>query len=194
MKFLAGVRSTLERVAAALLVSPSATLALRAGRLETARRRFTWVIRKNPGSFHAHVQLGRLCLRRGDQLEALRLLNQARWIDPFRFERLPLPAHIHRMLGRSSFFRTRGASNRSGRGMSWSPDAPSFQEEPRFDGSHLRSGRARDSQSETKTFRFRDFTSMEEYLRFRSLPPISREEVHTVDWELLLARLEGDAR
>ena len=185
MGFFAGVNDLACRVAASTLVYPLATVSLRAGNWERARQRLSWVIQHHQRHFGAHIQLGKLYLRLGNRVQALRLLNQARWIDPLRFERTQLPREIYATLGCDPMMSThdlvinprpvvtkRNAASQLGRDAK--QDAGKALVTP---------------DAEDVDFSFRDFSDRDEYLRFRNLPPISEQEISMVDWDQLLNRL-----
>jgi len=191
MAVLSGIRELLGRFTASLLVYPLAALTLRTGRWNRSRRLLSWVIRRHPRHFAAHLQLGRLHLRMGDRVQALRLFNQARWIDPFRFEETELPHEIHRALERDPLFQTHdlvvGPESRAVSSAGASGSRPRAR---RSEGSSSPSSRGSGVPEDRSPCG--DFEGPEEYDRFRDLPPITREEIEAVDWERLLDRLRDD--
>lgn len=200
MILLTGLRDFVARMMAAVFVYPAAVVSLRTGRWERARNQLSWVIFHSPRHFSAHIQLGRLYLHMGNRSEALRLLNQARWIDPYRFEKTDLPREIHATLGRDPLFRPRNLviePGRAGRGLesdrSHGPAGAeghaSGRRKSAF-GQEVRTSSFSYAEADDAEFQYRDFSDMDEYLRFRSLPPITSGEIATVDWDQLFEQLD----
>lgn len=185
MGFLSGVQDVAGRMAASTIIYPLATFSLRTGNWERARHRLSWVIQHHPRHFGSHVQLGKLYLRLGNRVQALRLLNQARWIDPLRFERTELPREIYATLGCDPTMNTHDLVIGPGKRAVSRQKASSLG----LDGGG--GLMAADAETEAE-FSFRDFTDRDEYMRFRNLPPITEQEVSMVDWDNLLTRLHDD--
>lgn len=185
MELLAGAKEMGRRIAATLVVYPLSVLALRTGNWERARQRLQWVIEHHPNHFGSHIQLGRLHLHLGNRNEALHLLNQARFIDPMRFERAELPREIQTTLGRDPRFSMHDFVVESPRVASHRGSTQEVAPERSF-------GSLTFDHDPDVSFRYRDFSNMEEYVRFRSLPPISGTEIADVDWDDLCGRLSHD--
>ncbi len=204
MGFFTGIRDAAVRLSASAVVYPQAVFFLKTGNWDRARHRLGWVIRNHPRHFGSHVQLGRLYLRQGNRVQALRLLNQARWIDPFRFERTELPREIHVSLGRDPMFtphdlviEPRRSGSRPASGIDpHTIDTPgSRRQEHRVLGAgdltpELGDGATFLDPTLERPFRYRDFSSVEEYQRFRELPPLAADEAKRVDWDALLEDLD----
>ncbi len=184
MELLSGAMEMGRRIAATVVVYPLSVVALRTGNWERARRRLHWVIEHHPNHFSSHIQLGRLHLHLGNRNQALHLLNQARFIDPMRFERAELPREIQTTLGRDPRFSMHDFVMESPRVAS--------RRGPSQDAATERSYGSLSFEPEDDAFRYRDFSNMEEYVRFRSLPPISGTELAAVDWDDLFERLTDD--
>jgi len=184
-----GFLDSLRRVAAVVLVYPSGLLCLRAGLRDRAAVRFAWVIRNRPTHFGAHVRLASLLFQRGSLAEGIRLLRQARWIDPLRFQRLLIPAELRAAVEGEGFPRAGsvqvGPLSRGTSGLRH----PIGTEQASQGGMAPGRGGSLSREPEARIFRYRDFASREEYEHFRDLPPISEEEILAVDWNRLLSHL-----
>jgi len=137
-----------------------ARLAYLAGRRDRARGALKSAIRRNPGSFVAHFMLGRLYWRDRVPVKSKREFDLAWQIDPERFER---------------------AYARLQEGPDGAPELFTFSSEvarPEVTvPMRVREERRPD-----------DFVDDEERRRFSALPPITRDEIHGIDWD----RLEED--
>jgi len=197
MGLLSGMRDVALRLSASTVVYPQAVFFLKTGNWDRAKHRLGWIIRNHPRHFGSHVQLGRLYLRQGNRVQALRLLNQARWIDPFRFERTELPREVHVSLGRDPMFTPHDLVIESRRSRGSDPrtvDSPTSRRAERrafgageadLGGDLAADGSTFLDSTSERPFRYRDFSSVEEYRRFRELPPITPEDARSVDWDSL---------
>ncbi|MFQ5844935.1 MAG: tetratricopeptide repeat protein [Planctomycetota bacterium] len=129
-----------------------ARLALWAGRRDRARLALKRVLRRDPGSFRARFALGRVYLLENAVFKAKREFDLAWQIAPERFE--------------GCYARLRARFRDA-------PDLFSYGEPREEVPVSLRTPRAR---------RYGDFRDEQEWRRFRRLPPISREEIASVDW------------
>jgi hypothetical protein len=131
-----------------------ARLALLAGADAKARTALKAAIRSNPNSFVAHFLLGRLYWRDEAVVKAKREFDLAWQIDPERFERAHTRLRAHQ------------------------EDVPDLFSRPVTGGAEVsvfnRRGRVR---------AFGDFRDEAERRRFESLPPITRDEIHDIDWD-----------
>ena len=140
-----------------------ARLSFLTGRRERARAALKSAIRRNPGSFFAHFMLGRLYWRDHVSVKAKREFDLAWQIDPERFER--------------AYARLRETPDGAPELFTYTMDAqPSpvplaIREEPRGD----------------------DFVDDEERARFDEMPPITSEEIRSIDWDRLEAEISDDS-
>ena len=138
-----------------------ARLSFLAGRRDRARFALKHAIRRNPGSFVAHFMLGRLYWRDHVAVKAKREFDLAWQIDPERFER---------------------AYARLQESPDGAPElfAYNMPEQPQAHVPVSLSLRSETPQD--------DFLDEEERRRFSALPPITRDEIRSIDWD----RLEED--
>lgn len=132
-----------------------ARIALALGERDRAREALRGVLSRNPNSFPAHFQLGRLYLLDDSPVKARREFDLAWQIDPERFE---------------------GAYARLRNGMPGAPDLFGAGEPADGRPVSIRAGGRREE---------RDYRSEDERQRFAAMPPISREEIREIDWERL---------
>ena len=138
-----------------------ARLSFLTGRRDRARIALKSAIRRNPGSFVAHFMLGRLYWRDRVAVKAKREFDLAWQIDPERFER--------------AYARLQESPD--GAPELFAYDLPDLPAEHVPVSLTLRSEAPQD-----------DFVDEEERRRFSSMPPITRDEIHKIDWD----RLEED--
>lgn len=137
-----------------------ARVAYIAGRRDRARGALKSAIRRNPGSFVAHFMLGRLYWRDRVPVKSKREFDLAWQIDPERFER------AYARLQESPDGAPELFTYASGTSRQEVPVSMSLRDEPTSD----------------------DFVDDEERRRFSALPPITQDEIHSIDWD----RLEED--
>ena len=130
-----------------------ARLALLAGKRDRARAALKGALRRNPNSFVAHFLLGRVYWRDRSVVKAKREFDLAWQIDPERFER--------------SYARLK--SQQEG-----VPELFAY------------TGGREDEVSVSSQYRVRrrygDFRTAQEARRFESMPPITRDEIASIDW------------
>ena len=138
-----------------------ARLSFLTGRGDRARVALKSAIRRNPTSFVAHFMLGRLYWRDHIAVKAKREFDLAWQIDPERFER--------------AYARLQETPDGA-------PElyAYSAQEAPPEQVSVSLAFR--------NEIRYDDFVDEDERRRFSALPPITADEIHSIDWD----RLEED--
>jgi len=139
-----------------------ARLALLTGRREGARSALKAALRRNPNSFVAHFLLGRLYWRDRAVVKAKREFDLAWQIDPERFER--------------AYGRLRGQQEGA-------PELFAYPGVPQE--VHVTARR------EPKAY-YGDFRDEEELRRFRNMPPITRDEIHSIDWDSFEEHLDSD--
>ena len=139
-----------------------ARIALLTGRRVRARAALKRALQLNPNGFQAHFLLGRLYWRERSQAKAKREFDIAWQIDPRRFER--------------AYGRLR--SQRGG--------APSLVPAEMKQDRGVRVTAHRGSR------RPPGHRNEDERRRIRDLPPITREEIHEIDWDRLEDDLRGD--
>ena len=141
-----------------------ARVAYLAGRRDRARGALKSAIRRNPGSFVAHFMLGRLYWRDRVPVKSKREFDLAWQIDPERFER---------------------AYARLQESPDGAPELFTFSSEsirPEVTvPMRVREERRSD-----------DFVDDDERRRFSALPPITRDEIHGIDWDRLEEDISGD--
>jgi tetratricopeptide (TPR) repeat protein len=143
--------------------------------LGAAERHFLRVRDIEPGHFTARMYLGRIYYSLDDFFRAEEEWYEAQRIDPRRFRRDRLPED----------FRLRFEEGEDVEEDVFGPDPT---EEPTF----LTAEPDEEARPVTRRFRRGDFSSYEEYLRFKNRPPISADEIRRVDWDRLLSdRIDG---
>ncbi len=140
-----------------------ARLALFTGRRDSARTALKHVIRRNPNSFMAHFVLGRLYWRERSVVKAKREFDLAWQIDPERFER--------------SYARLRDQQESAPELFS---DA-SLDEEQISVYAHVSSAG-----------RLGDFRDEAERRHFEAKPPITRDEIRSIDWDRFQSEIYGE--
>jgi len=138
-----------------------ARLALMAGRRALARRVLKDAARRSPNSFRVHFMLGRLYWGERSGVKARREFDLAWQIDPERFER--------------SYGRLKAHDEAA-------PEIHALADEPPERAPVLSTGRSLLLRG--------DFTSEREARRFAAMPPISREEIESIDWDRLESEFE----
>jgi tetratricopeptide (TPR) repeat protein len=130
-----------------------ARIALFAGQRHRARTALKAALRRNPSSFMAHFMLGRLYWRDRSIVKAKREFDLSWQIDPERFER--------------AYTRLRDLQEGAPELLAYPPDPQEVPVTARSRG-HVYYG---------------DFMNEAERERFDSMPPITREEIHQIDWD-----------
>jgi len=133
-----------------------ARLAVLAGRRALARRVLKEAARQHPNSFRVHFALGRLYWHERSDVKARREFDLAWQIDPERFER----SYSHLKARDESI-----------------PEIHALAGEPEKPAPVLSTGRSLLLRG--------DFVSEREARRFAAMPPISREEIESIDWDRL---------
>jgi len=142
-----------------------ARLSLLAGRRGRARAALKSALRRNPNSFVAHFLLGRVYWRERTIVKAKREFDVAWQIDPERFERAY--ARLRSQYeGAPELFAYPGAEEER----PWEVHV-SVREPARIYG---------------------DFRTEAERQRFENLPPITRDEITSIDWERFESELLSD--
>jgi hypothetical protein len=131
-------------------------------------------LKARPDAFGALLHLSRAYLRARDLFRAHRTLARAREANPVRFV-----AEAPRWVAREGFD---VESVCSGFGAPRSPEP-----EPAFSAPDRPRGRRRRAAS--ASLQFGDCRDLDEYARFRAMPPISAAEVEGLDWDHLLSDL-----
>ena len=143
-----------------------ARVAYLAGRRDRARGALKSAIRRNPGSFVAHFMLGRLYWRDRVPVKSNREFDLAWQIDPERFERAY--ARLQESPdGAPELFTYASGTNRHE-----VPVSMSVRDESATD----------------------DFVSEDERRRFATLPPITSDEIHSIDWDRLEEEIGRDGQ
>ncbi len=141
-----------------------ARVAYVAGRRDRARGALKSAIRRNPGSFVAHFMLGRLYWRDRVPVKSKREFDLAWQIDPERFERAY--ARLQESPdGAPELFTYSAGTHRHE-----VPVSMSLRDESATD----------------------DFVSDDERRRFATLPPITPDEIHSIDWDRLEEEIGRD--
>lgn len=155
-------------------------LALAQGRLSPALAAFERAASCRPGAFGPLMRLARSYLLARDTWRAHRTLAQAREADPKRFARC-VPVWLAREGLEAEAIRhvLAGAVIRTG----WGPKAPVQAIRRRPLVRHV----------EPASLPYGDCRDLDEYARFRALPPITEAERETIDWDVVLEDLlEGE--
>lgn len=195
------IRMTARRLYHRLLSAPCHLLA---GRLafarhafDTAKAHFLKVLDVNPDHFASHVYLARISLLEENESEAFRQMLAARRIDPRRFARLGLGEEYGVTAGPNGALSPdpflEDGFLRLGSGSADAGIASTGIESNR--GIGFRSPRRLSTRpahgdlgSPAEPPRPGDFTSAEEALRFKDLPPITRDDIASIDWERVDSR------
>lgn len=144
-----------------------ARLSLFAGRRVRARTSLKSALRRNPNSFVAHFMLGRVYWRDRAIVKAKREFDVAWQIDPERFERAY--ARLRSQYeGAPELFSYPGIEDNG----PWEVHVSVRQEPARMYG---------------------DFMDEAELRRFEELPPITRDEITSIDWDRFESELFNDA-
>lgn len=167
-------------------------LAFRLRHLSRARRHFRRVLDLDTDHFRARVLLGQIHFHFLEVPEGLEHLSYARRLDPVRFQRAGLDEYFQgydlewgnprekKETPLVANFRYEPETNGLGLGESWEFDP------------HNGNGIAPESlapetfsahpNSRSRNRGIGDFTSAQEYGRFKDLPPITRDEIEEIDW------------
>jgi len=140
-----------------------ARLALLAGKHDRARAALKGALRRNPSSFVAHFLLGRVYWRDRSVVKAKREFDLAWQIDPERFER--------------GYARLK--SQQEG--------VPEL-----FTYTGGRGAGVRVSSQCRERRRYGDFRGPQEQRRFESMPPITRDEICSIDWDRFEQEIHRD--
>jgi tetratricopeptide repeat protein len=125
-----------------------------------------------PETFEAWLHLARAHLRANDLLRARRAIARARETSPFRFAR-----EMARWVRREGF-ELATLTDLGGGGAPASAPVPDHRGERETAVLGVRERHA-----EASSLPFGDCKDLDEYARFRSMPPISSSERETIDWD-----------
>lgn len=195
------IRMTARRLYHRLLSAPchlvAGRLAFARRAYDTAKAHFRKVLDVNPDHFSSHVFLARISLLEENESEAFRQMLAARRIDPLRFARLGLGEEYGVLADPNGSpsadpFLEDGFL-RLGSGGADAPIASTGLESNRGIGFRApRQLSTRPAQgdlgSPTERESAGDFTSAEEALRFKDLPPITRDDIASIDWDRVDSR------
>lgn len=138
---------------------------LRRGEVQGAIQAFHTALARRPGRFRTLIDLSIAHLIARNVPQAQASLGQARRSDPARFaERAP------RLLGR------------------WGFELPRIQTPPRPEPVVQTAG-VRHRTVTAHSLPFGDCRDLDEYARFRAMPPISQAEIDGLDWDRVLGDL-----
>ena len=168
---------TLHACLAGLLWTSRGRRAMARGDLPAAVRALELAVSWRPRAFKSLFLLGRGYLASDDTWRAHRALARARETDPLRFAREAERCVARRSLDRETLGRVLGV------GLTAAPS-------PSPARVHARSLEAR--RETVPNLPFGDCLDLDEYARFQAMPPISRAERESVDWDSLLADLLED--
>ncbi len=144
-----------------------ARLSLFAGRRPRARSALKSALRRNPNSFVAHFLLGRVYWRDRAIVKAKREFDVAWQIDPERFERAY--ARLRSQYdGAPELFSYPGTEDQG----PWQVHVSVRREVKKI---HT------------------DFSSEAERQRFKKLPPITRDDITSIDWDRFESELSSDS-
>jgi hypothetical protein len=144
---------------------------LRRGDARGAIQAFGQVLRRRPGRFLPLMQVAEAHLCARETVEARRYLAQAREADPVRYE-----MRASAMLARGGFDLERVCR----------PQAPN-RPEPVVSAA----GQARPAVT-AANLPFGDCRDVDEYARFRAMPPITPAEIDALNWDRVLGDLMDD--
>lgn len=159
-------------------------LHLRRGRLAAAESCLCRAALISPRSFATRVQLGRIYFLMDEFFKAEQQFLKAQEINPDRFRRDHLSDEDASWpefeadpdAGERGFFGDYGAQATLYSFEESAVDRRALPEQP-VDGDLPAAG------ADPTEFRHGDFSSLDEWLRFRDLPPITRAEIAGIDWD-----------
>ncbi len=161
-------------------------VSLRLGRLSGARNHFRRVVDINPDCYRARVALGQIHFHFLEVREGLVQFEHARRVDPTRFEKSGLQKIVQSYELDETLYEERREA----------PLFVNFRSEPETDSPFPSTGDAWDLDSlfdpapndagidspQEPDQPPGDFSSLKEYVRFKDLPPITRDEIEDIDW------------
>jgi hypothetical protein len=151
----------------------SGMIHLRRGRLAAAESCLCRAALISPRHFATRVQLGRIYFLMDEFFKAEQQFLKAQEIDPGRFRR----DHLIEEDGAWPEFESEETGERGFYG-DYEAQAALYA----FD-EHPQGAPPDPAGPETGGFRYGDFGSYDEWLRFRDLPPIDRAEIGGIDWD-----------
>lgn len=216
--FVARIRTAFDRTILKPMLLFAGTCHARCRRFDTAVACFARAVAIDPESFAARVRLGTVFWVQRDFVQAERQFLEAQRIDPKRFDRSNLPSNyafgsqLHQFDEMQPYAGGRGSrseygrshdevgfekvdldgfgSNGSGAGEDAIDRDPfDFGSTELFDDGIFEEGFELSLFDDEPEFLHGDFSSYDEWKRFQSLPPITREEIRNVDWDRILPDL-----
>ena len=158
-----------------------------------ARDAFQRLARLEPSSFSAHLYLGALAILDHDRDGAIREFGACFRIDRERFDRAAVPEEVRdTIMWRESLADALGlgwASNRQ-------KDNVETPAERRIVVGRATQNQRPSPDSETPvapSFARTKFAGDDEFRRLRDLPPITDDDIATIDWDDALSRLAEDS-
>jgi hypothetical protein len=178
---MAGLRRFLRKTLLATWLSVRGRRALKRGDVGLAKKLLDKVVEISPGHFTAHLLLGYAALFDGRVTESIREFGICYRLNGRRFEGSRIPASVkEKVLMREEGFGVASFDF---------DDSDSFDDPDERILDALGSA-GTDLLDEDPAAAGTDFSSRDEYLKFKNLPPITDEERQRIDWDTILRKLQ----